>query len=143
MGKVEKGQTVSLHYIGTLDDGTEFDSSRSREEPMTCEVGAGQLISGFDNALVGMAIGETKKISLSPNEAYGNILEEAIQVIPKTSFPEDFQFNVGEFVQGQGESGNIVSAKIEALENDNVTLDFNHPMAGKNLNFEIELLKIQ
>mgnify|MGYP003665415927 CR=1 FL=1 len=143
MSKVEIGQTVSVHYIGTLDDGTEFDSSRKNNEPLLCEVGGGKLIKGFDNALVGMTVGETKKVSLGPDQAYGNVISEAFQSIPKSSFPPDYKFKIGGTVQGQNEQGQAVRATIESLEEENVNLDFNHPMAGKNLNFEIELLEIQ
>jgi len=143
MSKVEIGKTVCVHYVGTFDDGTEFDSSRAREEPMVCEVGGGSLIKGFDNALVGMKVGETKNISLGPDQAYGDVISEAFQSIPKSSFPPNYEFKVGGTVQGQNEQGRPVRAKIESLEEESVKLDFNHPMAGKNLNFEIELLEIQ
>tara|TARA_B100000700_G_C15050582_1_gene860084 strand:- start:1910 stop:2341 length:432 start_codon:yes stop_codon:yes gene_type:complete len=143
MSKVENGSVVSVHYVGTLDDGTEFDSSRKTGTPLLCEVGSGNIIKGFDQALVGMEIGETKSVSVAPEEAYGEIVQEAFQTVSKSNFPPEFNFNVGEAVQGQGQDGNLVRAQIEAVEDDSVTLNFNHPMAGKNLNFEIELLEIK
>jgi len=143
MSKVENGNTISVHYVGTLDDGTEFDSSRARDVPMTCQVGEGKLISGFNDALIGMEIGEKKNISIGPTDAYGSVIEEAIQTVQKTSFPDGFEFEVGNTVQGQGPDGKMVRAAIESLNEDEVVLNFNHPMAGKNLNFEIELLEIQ
>ena len=143
MVKVEDGQTVEIHYTGTFDDGTEFDSSRKTGTPLLCEVGSGNIIKGFDQALVGMEIGETKSVSVAPEEAYGEIVQEAFQTVSKSNFPPEFNFNVGEAVQGQGQDGNLVRAQIEAVEDDSVTLNFNHPMAGKNLNFEIELLEIK
>ena len=143
MNKVKNGQTVSVHYVGTLDDGTEFDSSRNSNEPLLCEVGGGKLIKGFDSALVGMEVGQTKSISISPEEAYGDVIPEAYQTVSRSNFPSDFSFNVGETVQGQGADGNVVRAKIDAVNDESVVLDFNHPMAGKNLNFEIELLEIK
>mgnify|MGYP003634353454 CR=1 FL=1 len=143
MSKVENGSTVSVHYVGTLDDGTEFDSSRERDTPMTCQVGEGKIISGFNNALLGMEIGETKSVSIDSKDAYGSVIEEAFQTVQKTSFPDGFEFEVGNTVQGQGPDGNMVRAAIESLDDDEVVLNFNHPMAGKNLNFEIELLEIQ
>jgi FKBP-type peptidyl-prolyl cis-trans isomerase 2 len=143
MSKVEIGQTVSVHYVGTLDDGTEFDSSRKNNEPLLCEVGGGKLIKGFDSALIGMQVGDVKKVSVDSDNAYGDIIEEAFQTVSKSAFPEDFAFNVGETVRGNNENGQPVRAKIESLNESDVTLNFNHPMAGQNLNFEIELLEIK
>ena len=143
MSKIKNGNTVRVHYVGTLDDGTEFDNSRTRNSPLTCRVGAGQLITGFDSALVGMKEGETKKISLEPADAYGDIIPEALQVIPKSRFPSGFNFGVGETVQGERPDGQAVRGLIEAVDDEQVTLNFNHPMAGKNLNFEIEVLKVE
>jgi peptidylprolyl isomerase len=142
MSKVENGQTVNVHYIGTLDDGTQFDASRPRGQTLTFEVGSGQMIPGFDKAMVGMMVGETKTIALGPTEAYGDINPEAFQSAPRTTFPEGFQFVVNETVKGQDEAGHVISARIHTLEETTVTLDFNHPLAGKNLNFEIELVSV-
>ena len=143
MSKVESGQVVSVHYVGTFDDGIEFDNSRTRGEPLTLEVGVGQLISGFETALVGMEVGETKKVTLAPIDAYGDVNPEAFQTTSRTAFPVEFEFVVGAGVHGANEGGEPISARIHALEGDNVTLDFNHPLAGKNINFEIELISIQ
>ena len=142
MSKVENGQTVNVHYVGTLDDGTQFDASRPRGQTLTFEVGSGQMIPGFDKAMVGMTVGETKTVAIGPTEAYGDINPEAFQSAPRTTFPEGFQFVVNETVQGQDEAGQVISARIHTLEETTVTLDFNHPLAGKNLNFEIELVSV-
>ena len=142
MSKVENGQNVSVHYVGTLDDGTEFDSSRSRGETLTFQVGSGQMISGFDSAVVGMALGETKKITLNPDQAYGQVDPNNVHTVPSNAFPGDFEPVVGATVVGMNEDGQQMMAKIERFDAAGVTLDFNHPMAGKNLNFEIELLDI-
>lgn len=83
---VKNGQKVSVHYVGTLDDGTEFDNSRSRGDVISFEVGSGQLISGFDSALPGMVVGEVKSVSLTPEEAYGDVNPEAIETVPKNVF---------------------------------------------------------
>ena len=143
MGKVENGQTVSVHYVGTLDDGTEFDSSRVHGNPVSFEVGSGQLITGFDTALQGMTIGEVKQVHLTPDEAYGTPRPELLQAVPHSNFPPDFNFEVGAMVQGRAPTGQVHVARIDAVNDDTVVLDYNHPMAGKNLNFEIELLSIQ
>ena len=140
--QVENGNTVSVHYRGTLNDGTEFDSSHSRNEALTFQVGAGQMISGFDSAVVGMAVGETKNISLSPENAYGETIPEAITDVPKTAFPEGYNFQVDEMVHGQNDLGQPVVGRIHEVKDQEVTIDFNHPMAGKDLNFEIELVSI-
>ena len=139
---VQTGNTVSIHYKGTFDDGTVFDSSRERGEPMTVTVGDGSLISGFEAALSGMTLGEVKNISLTPDQAYGDRVQEAIQEVPKSSFPEGFEFNQGATVYGQTPDGNPFPAVIAEESDTTVTLDLNHPMAGKNLNFEIELVNL-
>ena len=142
MLQVENGNTVSVHYRGTLNDGTEFDSSHSRGEPLSFQVGTGQMISGFDAALPGMTVGDTKNISLAPDEAYGQPNPELIGDIPKQAFPPGFSFEVGTMVQGQDENGRPLVGKINEAQDETVTVDFNHPMAGKDLNFEIELVSI-
>ena len=142
MSTVENGNTVSVHYRGTLNDGTEFDSSHSRGEPLSFQVGTGQMISGFDAALPGMAVGETKNIALSPENAYGETIPEAITDVPKTAFPQGYNFQVDEMVQGQNDMGQPVLGRIHEVKDEAVTIDFNHPMAGKDLNFEIELVSI-
>ena len=139
----KNGQTVSVHYTGTLSDGTEFDSSRGRDTPLTFTIGSGQLIKGFDTAVTGMTVGEVKDISLAPTEAYGEVDDTRIQVLPKTGFPEGFPLNIGQRVMGQNEQGGQVVATIKSVSDDgNVTMDMNHPLAGQTLNFSIELLSI-
>ncbi len=142
MTVAENGNTVSVHYRGTFEDGTEFDSSHNRGEPITFKLGSGQMIPGFDTSIPGMAIGETKDIQLTPEQAYGEHVESQIQEIPRTAFPEDFEFVVGASVQGTQASGQQFLAKIITEAEETVTLDFNHPLAGKTLMFNIELIDI-
>ena len=142
MRKAIKGRTVNVHYVGTLDDGTEFDNSRIRGETISFEVGAGQMISGFDAATEGMTIGQTKNVKLSPGEAYGDVNPAAFQVVPNNAFPNDFVPEPGAMVHGQTPEGQNFSARVHQLQENTVTLDFNHPMAGKTLNFEIELVSV-
>ena len=142
MNKVENGQNIRVHYVGTFEDGTEFDSSRSRGEALTFQVGSGQLIEGFSSGVVGMTPGETKNITLSPEDAYGEVNPEAVQTFPTNVFPDDFEPIVGATVMGHDDGGRQMMAKIEAHDDEGVTLDFNHPMAGKTLNFEVEVLSI-
>ena len=140
---VQSGQTVGVHYRGTFDDGSEFDNSRNRGEAMEVQVGSGQLIAGFDAALLGMTVGEVKNIHLGSEEAYGPVNEAAIKETPKNLFPPGFVFNAGGMIQGQSPSGTPVLAKIVEEKESTVVLDMNHPLAGKDLNFEIELIDIQ
>lgn len=144
MKTVTVGNNVEVHYVGTFEDGTEFDNSHVRGETLNFEVGAGRMIKGFDQAVVGMTEGETKSITLTPDVAYGERMEEAMQSVPMAAFGPDFTFEVGGMIQGNGPQGPFV-AKIHSVEQENeqVLLDMNHPLAGKNLNFKIEMVKIQ
>ena len=136
-----EGNNVKVHYRGTLNDGTVFDSSYDRNETIEFTVGAGQMIPGFDAAVNGMAVGEKKTINLEVNDAYGERIDEAVREVPKTSFPNDFEFSNGVTVEGSI-NGNQVRGTIEEINEESVIIDFNHPMAGQPLNFEIELVEI-
>ena len=142
MSTVKEGHNVKVHYKGTLKDGTEFDNSRSRGATLDFEVGSGQMIPGFDKALVGMGLGEVKTFTLAPDEAYGEVHDNAMQSFPKTAFGEDFEFTVGHLVHGSTPTGEPLVAKIAAVEDESVTLDLNHPLAGESLTFEVELIDI-
>jgi len=143
MSTVTVGNTVSVHYVGTLTDGEEFDNSRQRGEPFEFEVGSGSVVPGFDTALQGMAVGETKTFTITPNNAYGDRNQEAVQKVSKSQFPEDFEPQVGMVVQGINTNGGQVRALIDEVLEEDLMLDFNHPLAGKDLTFEIELLGIK
>mgnify|MGYP001348085626 CR=1 FL=1 len=142
MSKVESGNNISVHYVGTFTDGEKFDSSRDRGEALTFEVGAGQMIPGFDAAVVGMTIGETKTVTINPGDAYGERNEDAIQEVSRTNFPEGFELVEGATVSGRDQDNRPMIAKIISFNEENVNLDFNHPLAGKKLNFEVELVSI-
>ena len=137
--KVTTGHNVSVHYRGTLTDGTEFDNSRIRGETLDFQVGSGRMIRGFNDALLGMDVGDTKKVTLLPEDAYGDHNPEAIQPVPKDAFGPDFEFEIGGTVQGNGPRGPFL-AKIQSLDEEKVLLDMNHPLAGEELSFEIELV---
>ena len=141
MSKVVNGNTVSVHYRGTLDDGSQFDSSYDRGQPITFQVGTGQMIPGFEKNVLGMKIGEEREFTLAPGDAYGEHNPEAIQEISKQMFPDNFTFQVGGVVQGEPEEG-ILVATILSEQKDTVTLDFNHPMAGRDLTFNVEVVDI-
>ena len=140
MSTVENGNTVSVHYTGTLTNGSVFDTSRERE-PLNFVVGSGQVIAGFNDAVVGMVVGESKTISLPPDQAYGEINPQAVQKVPRTSFPSDFEFVVGNDVQAQNEQGTF-RGTIADVDDEFVVVNFNHPLAGHTLNFEIELVSV-
>ena len=142
MSTVQTGQKVEVHYIGTFNDGTEFDSSRSRGETISFEVGSGQMIQGFDEAVVGMAVGDVKDITLEPESAYGPHNPAFVQVYSKEVFPSDVELKQDATVAGQNELGQPMIAKIVEIRDNDVVLDFNHPMAGKTLNFNIEIVNI-
>ena len=133
-------KTVSVHYVGTFDDKSQFDSSRDRGEPLTFQLGAGQMISGFDSSVREMVVGETKTVRLNPEDAYGASDPELVHNVPRSAFDPKLEIRVGAMVQGSAPNGQVFMAKIESVDNDSVILDLNHPMAGKHLNFEIELL---
>ena len=137
----ENGNNVKVHYKGTLQDGTVFDSSRERNQTMDFQLGGGQLLPDFENAVVGMSVGQTKSFNIP--KAYGEVNPEAIFKVPRTSFPENFEFQVGQRVGGSTENGQPITAVIRAVEDDGVVMDHNHPLAGEDLNFEVELMEIE
>lgn len=139
--KVENGFNVKVHYRGTFADGTEFDNSRNRGQTLDFEVGSPGLIRGFNQAVLGMTTGETKTFSLTPEQGYGSVNPEAFQNVPKIQFEDDFVFVVGGAVVGQGPQGPF-RATIHEIRDSDVVLDFNHPLAGKDLTFEVELVSI-
>ena len=141
MKKIKKGHTIGVHYVGTFDDGTEFDNSKNRGNPLVFKVGENQVINGFDNAVIGMKKGETKKFSISPDQGYGQANPMLIREMPKTNFPPDFNFVEGALVEMRSAEGKTMPATISSFGDENVTLDFNHPLSGKNLNFEIEVVE--
>jgi len=139
---VAEGNIVTLHYKGTFSDGTTFDSSYDRGETIQVPVGGGQLIKGFENALIGMTAGQTKQVTLAPEEAYGDKNPEAFSTVQRNQFPEDYVFVEGSPVQGATEDGRPIFATIASFTDSDVTLDLNHPLAGKELNFDIEVTSV-
>ncbi len=140
--KVTNGNIVEVHYKGTFANGEVFDDSRSRGTPFTVIVGQGQVIKGFENALFGMSKGQTKNVNLTADEAYGQPDPNAVMTVSKEQFPADYVFENGTMVHGAGGDGRPVLAKIVSSSEQEVVLDMNHPLAGKDINFEIELLDI-
>lgn len=141
MSEAAKGNTVKVHYTGKLEDDTVFDSSRDRE-PLEFEVGAGQMIPGFDKAVLGMKPGEKKSIHIPSDEAYGPKRDDMMVTIKKEEFPENVNPKVGQQLQVKRENGHVFNVVVADVEGSNVTLDANHPLAGKDLYFDIELIEI-
>lgn len=140
MSKVKNGDTVSVHYTGKLDDGTIFDTSLSEgREPLKATLGQGQLIVGFETALIDMEVGQKKTVKIESNNAYGSIKEEMIGEVPKANVPSDLV--VGQQLQAMTQNGPVIVKVVEVKE-DSVVLDGNHPLAGKDLTFDLELVSI-
>jgi peptidylprolyl isomerase len=135
-GPVVDGQTVAVHYTGTLDDGEQFDSSEGRE-PLTFTVGSGQVIAGFDDAVRGLSVGDSVTVRLEPADAYGEVDPELVIEFPIEEVPEEFQVEGIQVLLG----GSTPATVIEVTE-DTVTVDANHELAGQALTFEIELVEI-
>ena len=138
-----EGKQVKVHYRGTLDDGTEFDSSYSRNEPLAFTCMAGQMIKGFDAAVRDMEVGDTVNVHLTPDEAYGDRVEEAVQTVPIDKMPGTENLKVGQHVSLQGPDNRVFQARVTEITDGNITFDMNHEMAGKALNFEITLLEVK
>lgn len=141
---VKKGDKIKVHYRGTLaETGVEFDNSYDRGETLNFEVGLGQMISGFEDAVYEMEIGQIKEIQIPADQAYGEHVEQAIQNVPRSNFPPDFEVNIGSMVQGQNAMGQPIQALVVEETEEGIVLDFNHPLAGKDLKFSIELVEIE
>ena len=136
-----EGKQVKVHYVGTLDDGTKFDSSRDRGEPLAFTCMAGQMISGFDAAVRDMAVGETRTIRLEPEDAYGPRRMDMVQTIPIAQLPGSERLSIGQRVMLRSMTGQPIQATVTDKNDMAITLDMNHEMAGKALTFEIELLE--
>lgn len=139
--KAEKGNTVKVHYTGTLNDGSVFDSSKERD-PLEFQIGSGALIPGFENGVIGMAIEEVKEVNIPAAEAYGERNEELLFGVPISEVPEGLNPQVGQSLQIQNAEGQLHVVVVQEITDSEIKLDANHPLAGKDLKFEIELLEI-
>jgi FKBP-type peptidyl-prolyl cis-trans isomerase 2 len=141
MQEVKSGDTVSIHYTGRLEDGSVFDSSQGRD-PLEFEVGSGQIIPGLDQAIPGMTEGDTKTVSVPPEQAYGPVNPNAMQQVPRSDIPAEIPLEVDTPLQVQTSEGQTIPVRVAEVTDDHVVLDANHPLAGKALIFDIELVKI-
>ncbi len=141
MSAAKKGDKVKVHYTGKLKDGSVFDSSQDRE-PLEFELGAGSMIAGFDKAVTGLKVGETTVANIPAEQAYGAVKDEMIIEVPKSQIPEDLDPKVGQQLAVQQPDGNSVPVVVKEVGNEKIIIDANHPLAGKDLTFDIELVSI-
>lgn len=141
MAQVKSGDTVRVHYHGKLTNGTTFDSSEGRE-PLEFTVGSGQVIKGFDDAMLEMTIGDKKTVNIPVENAYGQRSDEMLMEYPMSEFPADMKAEVGMELHMSDNMGNVFPVIIAEVKEDKVVLDANHPLAGEDLVFEIELVSI-
>lgn len=141
MAEVKAGDTVHLHYTGTLLDGSTFDSSAGRD-PLQFEVGSGQIIPGLDVAIPGMNVGDKKIVKIGADDAYGQLNPEMRQAVPREGIPAEIPLEIGTQLQMQTPDGQAMPVTVIEVDEATVTLDANHPLAGKDLQFDIELMKI-
>lgn len=141
MSQAKSGDTVRIHYTGKLDDGTQFDSSAGRE-PLEFILGQGQVITGFDRAVEGMAVGDNKSVRLVPDDAYGQHQQELVQEVPRSALPAEIQPEEGMALQSKSPEGHVTNLIVTGLTDESITVDANHPLAGQALSFDIELVDI-
>lgn len=137
---IEAGDTVSVHYTGRVEKGEVFDSSKGRR-PLTFTVGAGQIIRGFDEAVVGMLVGDTKTVTIPPEMGYGPRREELVVDIPKDTVPEGMELEKGMMIELVDPQGNKIPAEVFEILDEVVKMDLNHFLAGKTLVFDIEVVE--
>ncbi|WP_439153037.1 FKBP-type peptidyl-prolyl cis-trans isomerase [Winogradskyella sp.] len=141
MSKVKENDVVKVHYTGKLSDGQIFDSSLERE-PLKVELGQGQLIPGFEKALIDMAVNDKKTVTIAKAEAYGDVNKELFQAVPKGELPQDIKPEVGMGLVASRPDGSQQQLRVAEVNDDHVVIDANHPLAGQDLEFELELVEI-
>ena len=142
MAQAKAGDKISVHYTGKLTDGTLFDSSTGRE-PLEFEIGSGMVIKGFDEGVTGMSVGDKKTVHIPASEAYGDMNPEHMAVFNKAEIPSDIPYEVGmQLNMHQDGSGQVMPVTVVEVTDTTITLDANHPLAGKDLIFDLELISI-
>lgn len=141
MSQAKEGDKVKVHYTGKFEDGTLFDSSQERG-PLEFTVGSGQLIHGFDQGVRGMVVGDKKTVEITPENAYGKRNEDLTTTVKRTEFSKEIVPEVGQQLETQDKDGQQVILTITGIDGDDVSLDANHPLAGKTLHFDLELVEI-
>lgn len=140
MSEIKSGDVVRIHYTGRLADGTQIDSSR-RGDPIEFTVGAGQIMAGIDRHVEGMTVGATSTVTIPAAEAFGPHHKERVQEVPRNAFPPDVNLELGARLQADTQDGQTLDLTVIGLDDEKVTLDANHPLAGEDLVFDIELLE--
>jgi peptidylprolyl isomerase len=141
MTQAKRGDTVRIHYTGKLTDGTRFDTSRERE-PLEFKLGAGQIIPGLDREVKGMEVGTKTTVTIPAADAYGEHDPAQVQAIPRSKIPEDIEVDEGHRLQAMTSDGREISLTVVGVGDKEVTVDANHPLAGKDLVFDVELVEI-
>lgn len=141
MTQAKSGDTVRIHYVGTLRDGTPFDSSRGRD-PLQFQIGAGQIITGLDREIAGMSQGDTQTVTVAADEAYGQRDPARVQQVPRTAIAPEVDLQPGVQLQAQSAAGTPLTVVVTEVTAEAVTVDANHPLAGQDLVFEVELVEI-
>lgn len=141
MQTAKKGDKVKVHYHGKLTDGTTFDSSEGRS-PLEFEIGSGQVIPGFDDGVTGLQVGEKRTVNIAAEQAYGAVSQDQIVEFPRSQFPSDMKPEPGMQLQMSNDQGQTFPVVVKEVKDDVVVLDANHPLAGKDLIFDIELVDI-
>jgi FKBP-type peptidyl-prolyl cis-trans isomerase 2 len=141
MTQAKQGDTVKVHYTGTLEDGTQFDSSQGRD-PLEFTLGGGNLIPGFENAVIGMCAGDSKSVTIPADQAYGPHREHLTQNVPRSAMPEDIELSEGMVLHAEGPEGQSLSFTVLSFDQESVKVDGNHPLAGKDLTFALSLVEI-
>ena len=141
MPTAQKGNKVQVHYTGKLDDGTVFDSSQGGD-PLEFTVGQGQVIPGFENGVEGMEIGQSKTVNIPVDQAYGPHQPDGVFDVDRSELPPDMPLEVGLRLQSRHSSGRLIEVTVIEIGDETVKMDANHPLAGKNLTFDIELVAI-
>ena len=141
MPKAKEGDKVKVHFTGNLEDGTVFGSTMD-DEPFEFTIGEKNMLPGFENAVIGMQMGDTRTIELPPEEAYGLHKKELVTVMERSGFPKEIQLEVGKRLRVRKQDGNYTVVTIKDFTKDRIVLDENDPLAGKTLNFKIELVEI-
>lgn len=141
MSEAKTGDTVRIHYTGTLTDGTTFDSSHGRD-PLEFTVGSGEIIPGLDKAVAGMTVGDEKKVEIPAAEAYGDRDPQAMQQVPRDAIPENIDLQKGLQLQMQTPQGQVIPVTVTDISDEEVTLDANHQLAGQDLVFDVQLVEI-
>ncbi|HLF18675.1 MAG TPA: peptidylprolyl isomerase [Candidatus Omnitrophota bacterium] len=138
---IEKGKTIQFDYTLTINN--EVVESTEGKSPIEYIHGEGKIIPGLEKALEGMKVGEEKKVTVAPEEAYGPVIEEAVKDIPKTNFPADFAYEVGMVIELQDPEGNAYPGIVQEIKEEAVVVNFNHPLAGQTLNFDVKIASIK